>query len=116
MGQLYADEKVPVSYLQEMLPDVPDQIQDNTLIRRLSIKVANRELYSSDFVSFLETDVAQTSVPDDWAVIERSRNGDFFGLPVGYRQADGKVIDSPLEELPKGWCTPKTCVMRLIES
>ncbi|QIA62617.1 phosphate ABC transporter permease PstA [Vibrio astriarenae] len=102
VGQLYADEKVPVSYLQEMLPDVPDQIQDNTLIRRLSIKVANRELYSSDFVSFLETDVAQTSVPDDWAVIERSRNGDFFGLPVGYRQANGKVIDSPLEELPKG--------------
>ncbi|CAM4321909.1 phosphate ABC transporter permease PstA [Vibrio agarivorans] len=102
VGQLYADEKVPVSYLQEMLPDVPEQIQDNTLIRRFNIKVANRDLYGSDFVSFLETDIAETSLPLDWAVIERSRNGDFFGRPIAYRQATGEVIDSPYEELPKG--------------
>ncbi|MGR5119749.1 phosphate ABC transporter permease PstA [Vibrio astriarenae] len=102
VGQLYADEKVPVSYLQEMLPDVPEQIQDNTLVRRFNIKVANRDLYGSDFVSFLETDIAETSLPLDWAVIERSRNGDFFGRPIAYRQATGEVIDSPYEELPKG--------------
>ncbi|MDR9830204.1 phosphate ABC transporter permease PstA [Vibrio sp. FNV 38] len=102
IGQLYGDEKVPVAYLQEMLADAPKEIQDNGLVRRLKIKVANRELYSSDFVSFLETEIAATDLAQDWAVIERSRNGDFFGLPIAYRLATGELVDSALDELPKG--------------
>ncbi|MGL6261137.1 phosphate ABC transporter permease PstA [Vibrio sp. WXL103] len=102
VGQLYADEKVPVNYLQEMLPEIPDAIKETGLVRRLSIKVANRDLYGSDFISFLETELVETSLPQNWAVIERSRNGDFFGRPVAYRRADGSLIDTPLQELSDG--------------
>ncbi len=90
IGQLYAEEDVPISHLREMNIALPKAIEEKGLATRLSIKVANRELYNSDFVSLLAFEVTQVSTPEAWAVIERNRDGDFYGLPIEYRDAKGK--------------------------
>lgn len=93
IGQLYAQEYVPISHLREMNITLPEAVVEKGLVKRLSIKVANRDLYPADFVSILEIDVLERSKPQGWAVIERSRGGDFYGYPVGYKQANGHVSD-----------------------
>jgi phosphate transport system permease protein len=57
---------------------------------RLSIKVANRDLYQADFISLLADNVSAPEKPTGWAVIERTRDGQFFGKPVGFEKADGE--------------------------
>ena len=91
IGQLYAKEDVPISHLREMKVKLPQDVEDKGLVSRLSIKVANRELYSSDFISLLEFQVHQVTTPANWAVIERNRDGDFYGQPIEYRDANGNV-------------------------
>lgn len=91
VGQLYATESVPINHLQEMAIELSDEVEERGLVERLSIKVANRDLYSADFVSVLETEVLDRTTPSGWAVIERTRGGDFFGRPIAYRQADGEM-------------------------
>ncbi|UPQ87429.1 phosphate ABC transporter permease PstA [Vibrio sinaloensis] len=90
VGQIYAQESIPISHLREMDIDLPAKVIERGLVERVRIKVANRDLYSADFVSLLEVNLLPPTQPEHWAVIERSRDGDFFGQPVGYRLANGQ--------------------------
>jgi len=90
VGQIYAQESIPISHLREMDVDLPAEVIERGLVERVRIKVANRDLYSADFVSLLEVNLLPPTQPEHWAVIERSRDGDFFGQPVGYRLANGQ--------------------------
>ena len=89
VGQLYAKEYVPISHLKEMAIPLPAQVEKEGMVKRLSIKVANRDIYPADFISILEIDVLKRTQPQGWAVIERTRGGDFYGLPIAYQFADG---------------------------
>lgn len=53
-------------------------------------------------MSILEVNLKEPTTPKEWAVIERSRGGYFFGKPVGFRSADGVLTDDIEKELVKG--------------
>ncbi|NVD05969.1 phosphate ABC transporter permease PstA [Vibrio sp. JPW-9-11-11] len=90
VGQIYAKESIPISHFREMDMDLPADVIERGLVERVRIKVANRDLYAADFISLLEVNLLPPTQPKHWAVIERSRDGDFFGQPVGYRLANGQ--------------------------
>ncbi|KQA16091.1 phosphate ABC transporter permease [Vibrio metoecus] len=89
VGQLYAQESVPVSHLKEMNLPLPAEIEAAGLATRLNIKVANRELYGSDFIALLEFQTEFKGAPQGWAVIERSRGGQLLGRPVSFDSLTG---------------------------
>ncbi len=95
-GQLYARESVPVSHLKEMNLPLPEKVQAAGLATRLNIKVANRDLYGSDFIALLEFETEFKGAPQGWAVIERSRGGQLFGKPLRFDSTTGE-LDLPLE-------------------
>ncbi|ENM3741600.1 phosphate ABC transporter permease PstA [Vibrio cholerae] len=96
VGQLYARESVPVSHLKEMNLPLPEKVQAAGLATRLNIKVANRDLYGSDFIALLEFETEFKGAPQGWAVIERSRGGQLFGKPLRFDSTTGE-LDLPLE-------------------
>lgn len=57
---------------------LPEKVQAAGLATRLNIKVANRDLYGSDFIALLEFETEFKGAPQGWAVIERSRGGQLF--------------------------------------
>lgn len=87
VGQLYARESVPVNHLVEMKKHLPSSVIEEGLVDRLSIKVANRDVFPADFISVLDVDIASRRQPSGWAVVERTRSGDFFAKPVAYVSA-----------------------------
>ncbi|EGU29860.1 ABC transporter transmembrane protein [Vibrio sp. N418] len=101
VGQLYAEEYVPISHLKEMDISLPPHVEQSGKVKRLRIKVANRDIYPADFISILEIDVLKRSEPQGWAVIERTRGGDFYGLPVAYQLADGTKLEQYQSELKR---------------
>ncbi len=102
VGQLYAEEYVQISHLEEMDVELPKEIQEKGLVKRLSIKVANRDIYPADFISILEIDVLKRTKPQGWAVVERTRGGDFYGIPQGYYLEDGSVVKNYQQQMQLG--------------
>ncbi|MEF1309706.1 phosphate ABC transporter permease PstA [Vibrio mytili] len=88
IGQVYERSFVPKSYLPENAARKLDDDED--FATRLNIKIANRELYPSDFISVLKIQLSEPTTPKEWAVIERSSGGYFFGKLVAFR--DGESI------------------------
>ncbi|MGD8116270.1 phosphate ABC transporter permease PstA [Vibrio sp. TRT 29B02] len=99
VGQIYATEYVPVSHLTEMNVTLPQEAIDKGLVKRLNIKVANRDLYDADFVSLLSIDLEEPTTPAKWAVIERVRDGDFYANPIGYLYPDGTISTDLTSEI-----------------
>jgi len=91
VGQLYAQESVSVDYLQELGIQLPEYAKQEVQVERLNIKVANRDIYPADFISILDVDIQNRTKPQHWAVIERTRSGDFYGRPVAYQDASGQI-------------------------
>ncbi|WP_050644445.1 phosphate ABC transporter permease PstA [Vibrio coralliirubri] len=101
VGQLYERKYIPIEQVPQVHDLLSPQNLSTGLIQRLSIKVANRELYPADFVSILDVNLREPTTPLDWVVIERSRGGYFFGKPVGFKTASGTFdsnIDPKLEQ------------------
>ncbi|EDP58561.1 phosphate ABC transporter permease PstA [Vibrio sp. AND4] len=83
VGQVYERSFVPRSYLPQ---EAADKLAgDEEFATRLNIKIANRELYPADFISVLSMQLDEPTTPDEWAVIERSRGGYFFGKFVAFQ-------------------------------
>ncbi|ELB2748649.1 phosphate ABC transporter permease PstA [Vibrio alginolyticus] len=86
IGQVYERSFVPKSYLPE---SAAQQLEDDEdFATRLSIKIANRELYPADFISVLQMQLDEPMTPKEWAVIERSSGGYFFGKLVAFQDGD----------------------------
>ncbi|MEF1290303.1 phosphate ABC transporter permease PstA [Vibrio sp. M260118] len=102
VGKIYSQEYVPISHLREMNIELPQEVVEKGLIKRVSIKIANRDLYASDFVSLLEIDLDSPTQPENWAVIERLRGGDFYGVPIGYLHPDGTVTNDVEQSYAQG--------------
>lgn len=88
IGQLYAGETVSISHLHEMGIALPDDVEQHA--QRLNIKVANRERYDADFISILDLKLSSPTQPSGWLVVERTRDGQFYGKPVGFEPGDGQ--------------------------
>ncbi|EKA3117591.1 phosphate ABC transporter permease PstA [Vibrio alginolyticus] len=86
IGHVYERSFVPKSYLPE---SAAQQLEDDEdFATRLSIKIANRELYPADFISVLQMQLDEPTTPEEWAVIERSSGGYFFGKLVAFQDGD----------------------------
>ncbi|RIZ51972.1 phosphate ABC transporter permease [Vibrio sp. PID23_8] len=86
VGQVYEHNFVPRSYLPE---DAAKKLaHDEEFATRLNIKIANRELYPADFISVLKMQLDEPTTPDEWAVIERSSGGYFFGKFIAFKDGD----------------------------
>ncbi len=86
IGQVYERSFVPKSYLPESAAQHLEDDED--FATRLSIKIANRELYPADFISVLQMQLDEPTTPEEWAVIERSSGGYFFGKLVAFQDGD----------------------------
>ncbi len=86
IGQVYERSFVPKSYLPESTVEQLDEDED--FATRLSIKIANRELYPADFISVLQIQLDEPSTPKELAVIERSSGGYFFGKVIAFQDGD----------------------------
>ncbi|MCR9609486.1 phosphate ABC transporter permease PstA [Vibrio alginolyticus] len=86
IGQVYERSFVPKSYLPESAAQKLEDDED--FATRLSIKIANRELYPADFISVLQMQLDEPTTPKEWAVIERSSGGYFFGKLVAFQDGD----------------------------
>ncbi len=82
IGQIYQRDYVSLEQVSQHKTHWPDDVVQAAEVERLSIKVANRDMYSRDFISVLAIDLHQQSTPKDIAVFERTRDGDFFAKPM----------------------------------
>nr|WP_192867631.1 phosphate ABC transporter permease PstA [Thaumasiovibrio occultus] len=81
LGQIYDRQDVPVSQLPLVLAN--NNLPSDAEVERLLIKIANRDTNTSDFISVLSSQVIAKTVPQQAMLIERRRDGDFYGFPVG---------------------------------
>lgn len=102
IGQLYQRDYIPIDHIVDAENKLPAAVLEEGVVGRLSIKVANRELYPADFVSVLEPELTASTQPAEWAVIERTRGGDFFGKPIGFSSLDGIRTKNIHQELIRG--------------
>jgi len=90
VGQVYQRDSVPAEYISAQSRSLTDNAEKPARVERLNIKIANRELYSLDFISLLQDEVTHLGYPKEWAVFERTQNGDFFGKPLAYVTENGR--------------------------
>jgi phosphate transport system permease protein len=93
IGQLYDQEPILKGHLKRSGIPVPNSELENESITRLHIKVANRDVYPADFVSILDYQLSDPTVPKGWAVIERVRYGQFFGRPIAYQDGQHRITN-----------------------
>ena len=94
IGEIYERKAVPVKQLSEAGIDTSGFDGDKTF--RYVIKTGNRDVLGSDFVTVLEPHIMSQQPAKGVAVIERLKNGRFYGYPVGLKD-DG--VDIPVQEL-----------------
>ena len=80
IGEIYDSEEVPTERLIAAGHDFESLPGDT--VKRYLVKTGNREFVGLDFRWILATDIISRSKPENIAVIERSKNGDFFGYPI----------------------------------
>ncbi len=89
IGEIYDREEVPTERLisaGHVFKETPGE----TVMRYL-VKTGNREFVGLDFRWILATDIISRTKPENIAVIERSKNGDFYGYPIAVVE-DGKRL------------------------
>src|SRR5262249_27888141 len=66
---------------------------------RIKVKRANRDIDTSDFIWFEESDVLEREDPADALVFERREWGDFFGAINKVKDGDSVIAEGPVEGL-----------------
>ncbi|MGS0682692.1 phosphate ABC transporter permease PstA [Shewanella sp. 125m-7] len=91
IGEIYDKEEVPTERLLDAGHKFDSEVGEN--ITRYLVKTGNREFVGLDFRWILATNIISRSKPENIAVIERSKNGDFYGFPVAIIE-EGKRLTS----------------------
>ncbi|WP_240207485.1 phosphate ABC transporter permease PstA [Vibrio sp. CyArs1] len=91
IGQIYSKTWVPTHNIPDADKLLPTEVLAAGKVERLSIKVANRDLYGVDFVSLLSPQLKLQTTPADLVVLERTRGGDFFGKIIALKTPDGAI-------------------------
>lgn len=90
IGEIYDREEVPTERLiaaGHVFKEHPGEF-----ITRYLVKTGNREFVGLDFRWILATDIISRSTPTGVAVIERAKNGNFYGYPIAVIE-NGKRLD-----------------------
>lgn len=95
VGEVYDKEEVPTERLLAAGHQFDTQVGET--VTRYLVKTGNREFVSLDFRWILATDIISRSQPNDIAVIERSKNGDFYGYPVAIIEDGVRLTSQNIE-------------------
>ncbi|MGL6012781.1 MAG: phosphate ABC transporter permease PstA, partial [Shewanella oncorhynchi] len=90
IGEVYDREEVPTERLiaaGHVFKQHPGEF-----VTRYLVKTGNREFVGLDFRWILGTDIVSRSVPSEVALIERAKNGNFYGYPIAVIE-NGKRLD-----------------------
>lgn len=90
IGEIYDTEEVPTEQLESaghVFATSPGES-----VTRYLVKTGNREFVGLDFRWILATDIVSRHQPEDIAVIERTKNGDFYGYPIAVVE-NGKRLE-----------------------
>ncbi|NMH64506.1 phosphate ABC transporter permease PstA [Shewanella salipaludis] len=80
IGEIYDVEEVPT---ERLISAGHKFTQDpGEFVTRYLVKTGNREFVGLDFRWILATDILERSTPVDVAMLERTKNGNFYGYPV----------------------------------
>lgn len=90
IGEIYERETVPVTRINRAGDLLADYSADE--VTRYLMKIGNREFVPLDFTWVLAPAIRTDTRPRELAVIERTKDGNFYGYPVAIEQA-GKRID-----------------------
>lgn len=90
IGERYETEEIPISRLNESGVFLDDY--DQPTLQRYLIKVGNREFVPLDFSWVLEPAIVSDTTPADLAVIERNKDGNFYGYPVDVLENGTSVV------------------------
>ncbi|WP_417657798.1 phosphate ABC transporter permease PstA [Pseudidiomarina aestuarii] len=96
IGEIYDREVVPTSRL-EGSADVLEGYNEE-MLERLLLKVGNREYVSLDFTWVMEPQVVRDETPANLAVLERSKDGNFYGYVIDILENGESVLTSDSEE------------------
>lgn len=96
IGEIYDREVVPTSRL-EGSADVLEGYNEE-MLERLLLKVGNREYVPLDFTWVMEPQVVRDETPANLAVLERSKDGNFYGYVIDILENGESVLTSDSEE------------------
>ncbi|MCW8347572.1 phosphate ABC transporter permease PstA [Vibrio sp. ZSDZ65] len=99
IGQVYSETWVSTHTIPNASDILPTSVVESGKVKRLSIKIANRDLYGMDFLSVLKPELYQQQTPADLVVIERTRGGNFFGEITAFSTFDGVVVSNIRQRL-----------------
>lgn len=97
IGQIYQRDDVSLDQLSNHDRQWPSSVITAGQVQRLSIKIANRDIYPRDFISVLAMDLYSEETPKDLMVFERTRGGHFFGQPVAF-ETQNHIYHTSLEQ------------------
>jgi phosphate transport system permease protein len=95
IGEVYDSEVVPTTRLPQSMIELAD-IESETVTRYL-MKIGNREYVPLDFTWVLESLVTEDTTPKDMAVIERSKDGNFYGRITAVTE-NGDIVASQSDD------------------
>ncbi|WP_417659579.1 phosphate ABC transporter permease PstA [Pseudidiomarina sp.] len=91
IGEVYDREQVPIERLQESGVKL-DGFDGDTLERQL-FKVGNREFVPLDFMWVMKPQIIRDETPADLGVLERSKDGNFYGYVVDVLEQGESVVN-----------------------
>lgn len=92
IGEVYDREEVPISRLQES--GVTLEGFEGEMLERKLFKVGNREFVPLDFMWVMQPQIIRDETPQDLAVLERSKDGNFYGYVVDVLENGESVANS----------------------
>lgn len=95
IGEIYDREQIPVSRLVDAGVDISHI--DEEFVTRYLVKVGNREFVPLDFTWILEPDIVRKETPRDLVMLERARNGNFYGYLEDVLESGQSVVTNPAE-------------------
>ncbi|NRD73391.1 phosphate ABC transporter permease PstA [Shewanella sp. VB17] len=95
IGEIYDSEEVPTERL--LAAGHKFKLPQGETVKRYLIKTGNREFVDLDFRWVLATDIISRTKPDNIAVIERSKNGDFYGYPLAVIEQGDRLVLNDFE-------------------
>ena len=78
IGEIYSSEIVPLGQLKPV-HELAEGEDPQRPVTRYLVKTGNRDITRLDFRWIVEDEIKTKTQPDDLLVIERSRNGNFYG-------------------------------------
>ncbi|MEN9726002.1 MAG: phosphate transporter, permease protein PstA [Pseudomonadota bacterium] len=98
LGEIVDEETVSATRVREAGGTVPEGM---VVVRRLLVKVGNRDVGGSDFRWIPETEIRNVDYPSAALVAERTEWGNFYGYLVAVREGEDTLpATDPWQEIP----------------